>query len=81
MIIDDIKNALGITGDDQDSTLSLYIQAIKDYMVSAGVSYETVESDKAIGCIIAGVTDTWQYGGGEIKLSPFTKERIIQLRG
>lgn len=75
-----VKNALGITSTAQDDTLRVYIDGMKDYMKSAGVSSEVVEDKISYGAIIAGVTDTWNYGGGEINLSPYTKERIIQLK-
>ncbi|MBR0038952.1 MAG: hypothetical protein IJP71_02985 [Lachnospiraceae bacterium] len=75
-----VKNALGITSTVQDDTLKVYIDGMKDYMKSAGVPSEVVGDKMSYGAIVAGVTDTWNYGGGEIKLSPYTKERIIQLK-
>lgn len=80
MLIDKVKSAIGITGNDQDETIQVYIDSIKSYMKSAGVSDSVVESDIACGAIVSGVIDTWQYGSGAINLSPFTKERIIQLK-
>lgn len=79
-ILSKVKNALGITSTAQDDTLRVYIDGMKDYMKSAGVPPEVVEDKMSYGAIVAGVTDTWNYGGGEIKLSPYTKERIIQLK-
>ena len=79
-LLSKVKNALGITSTAQDETLRVYIDGMKDYMKSAGVSSEVVKDKMSYGAIIAGVTDTWNYGGGEIKLSPYTKERIIQLK-
>lgn len=75
-----VKNALGITGTTQDETLKVYIDGIKDYMKSAGVKSEVVKNKVSYGAIVAGVMDTWNYGSGEISLSPYTKERIIQLK-
>ena len=79
-ILDKVKNAIGITGDGQDETISVYIEGIKAYMKSAGVPDSVIESDIACGAIVSGVIDTWMYGSGSINLSPFTKERIIQLK-
>ena len=79
-LLSKVKNALGITSTAQDETLKVYITGIKNYMISAGVLSEVVEDKQSQGAIVAGVTDTWNYGGGEIKLSPYTKERIIQLK-
>ena len=79
-LLSKVKNALGITSTAQDETLKVYIDGMKDFLISAGVSPEVVEDKISYGAIIAGVTDTWNYGGGEIKLSPYTKERIIQLK-
>lgn len=80
LILDKVKSALGIFTEAQDETLNVYIDGIKNYMKSAGVSSEILSDKISIGAIVAGVVDTWQLGGGEIKLSPYTKERIIQLK-
>ena len=79
-ILSKVKNALGITSEAQDETLDVYIDGIKTFMKSAGVSDTVLNSDIASGAIVAGVIDTWNYGSGEVKLSPYTKERIIQLK-
>ena len=79
-LLSKVKNALGITSTAQDDTLRVYIDGMRDYMKSAGVPSEVVEDKMSYGAIVAGVTDIWNYGGGEIKLSPYTKERIIQLK-
>ena len=80
IILTKVKNGLGITSDAQDETLNVFIDGIKAFMKDAGVSDEIIESDDASGVIVSGVIDTWNYGSGEVKLSPFTKERIIQLK-
>lgn len=79
-ILTKVKNALGITSNAQDETLKVYIDGIKTFMKSAGVSDTVLNSDISSGAIVAGVMDTWNYGSGEISLSPYTKERIIQLK-
>ena len=79
-ILSKVKTALGITSTAQNETLQVYIDGIKAYMKSAGVSDTVLDSDIASGAIVAGVIDTWNYGSGEVKLSPYTRERIIQLK-
>lgn len=75
-----VKKGLGITGDYQDETIQIYIEEVKQYMLSAGVSQSVVDSSLSVGTIIRGVSDLWDYGSGSTGLSPYFKERCIQLR-
>ena len=79
-ILSKTKSALGITGNGQDAAIKVYINNICDYMKNAGVVKKTINDSISDGAIISGVIDTWNLGSGSITLSPFTKERIIQLR-
>lgn len=72
--LDDVKNALGITGTDQDATLAVYIQEVESFLSGAGV-HTSVTS----GLIARGVADLWQYGSGEGQLSPYFMQRATQL--
>lgn len=74
-----VKSALGITGTYQDETLTVYIDEVKDYMMSAGVSEDVVNSDVSAGVIARGVTDLWNYNGGAGKLSDYFYQRVSQL--
>lgn len=74
-----VKEALGITGDYQDNTLLFYIEEVKEYLTSAGVSESIIQSKKSVGCICRGVTDLWCYGAGQGKLSEYFMQRAIQL--
>ena len=74
-----IKKGLGITGNYQDETLLFYIDEVKSYMISAGVSKEVCNSSEAVGVIMRGVADLWNYGSGTIKLSEYFIQRLIQL--
>lgn len=74
------KLGLGITGNYQDETLLIYIDEVKEYMLGAGVPEQVVNSKKAIGTIIRGVSDLWDYGSGKTSLSPYFYERVNQLR-
>ncbi|KGM09442.1 MULTISPECIES: phage head-tail connector protein [Bacteria] len=74
-----VKTALGITSDYMDDLLSVYIDEVKQYMLGAGVDPMVVESEKSTGCIIRGVADLWNYGKGDATLSPYFRERVVQL--
>lgn len=74
-----VKSALGITGTYQDETLTVYIDEVKEYMVSAGVPKAVVDSDVSAGVIARGVTDLWNYNGGGGKLSDYFYQRVSQL--
>lgn len=71
-----VKAALGITGTYQDETLTVYMDEVKEYMVSAGVPKKVVDSDVSAGVIARGVTDLWTGGG---KLSDYFYQRVSQL--
>lgn len=74
-----IKAGLGITGDYQDEALQFYIDEVKAFMRSAGVSESVVNSSEAVGVIMRGVADLWNYGSGSVKLSEYFIKRMIQL--
>lgn len=73
-----VKTALGITGDYQDDTLLLYIQEVKNYLISSGVPFDVIESDISTGVIARGVSDIWNYSGG--RFSPYFYQRAVQLK-
>ncbi len=75
-----IKIGLGITGTFHDDALKLYIDESKFFMADAGVPESVIESDAAIGCIMRGVADLWNYGAGNAKLSDYFRMRVLQLR-
>lgn len=77
--LDLVKKALGITGEYQDDTLKIYIDEVKAYMVSAGVSEAVINSTVSAGVIARGVTDLWSYGSGTGKLSDYFYQRVTQL--
>lgn len=74
-----IKDAIGITGNYQDDTLLPYVEDVKDYMKSAGVSEEIIEANSSVGVIARGVMDLWNYNAGAGKLSQYFYERLCQL--
>ena len=75
-----IKNGLGITGTYQDETLKIYIDEVKSYLSDAGVKSNVLDSSASVGVIIRGVSDLWNYGSGNGKLSEYFIQRAIQLR-
>lgn len=74
-----VKNALNITGEFQDPVLLEYIREIKEYLLDAGVPEERVNSSAVVGVLSRGVSDLWNYGSGSGTLSPYFRERVIQL--
>ena len=70
-----VKNALGITGDYQDDTLSEYVDEVVAFLEDAGVSASNITS----GVVARGVSDLWSYGSGDGKLSEYFLQRAAQL--
>lgn len=73
--LDDVKSALGITGNYQDDTLQVYVDEVIDFMKDAGVSASNITP----GVVARGVSDLWNYGAGEGKLSQYFIWRVSQL--
>lgn len=78
-ILKRVKDGLGITGDFQDDTLKIYISDVQFFMKDAGVPDSVINSTAAVGCIVCGVSDLWNYGSGSVKFSEFFKQRVVQL--
>lgn len=70
-----VKNALGIQGTYQDSTLTEYIDEVVSFLVDAGIK----ESNITSGIVSRGVSDLWNYGSGDGKLSEYFMQRATQL--
>lgn len=77
--LDTVKSMLGVTGNYQDTTMRAYIDEVKEYLLSAGVAKDTVDAPTSAGIIARGVADLWNYGAGAGELSPYFRERAIQL--
>ena len=71
----DVKKALGITGDYLDGTLTEYINEVLSFLNAAGVPTNKITS----GIVARGVSDLWNYGGAEGKLSEYFVQRAAQL--
>ena len=74
-MLDGVKNALGIVGDYQDDTLTEYINEVVAFLKDAGVKEQNI----TIGVVARGVSDLWNYGAGEGKLSSYFMQRATQL--
>lgn len=77
-IIKAVKLARGMTGtfEAQDNQLSMEIDDVISYMVSAGVPKEVANSEASAGVIARGIEDI-KYNGG--KLSDYFYQRVGQL--
>lgn len=73
--LDDVKKALGITGNYQDDTIQVYYDDVNAFVVDAGVPAKHITA----GLIARGVSDLWNYGGAEGKLSEYFVQRVTQL--
>lgn len=74
-----VKTALGISGDYQDDTLTIYIEEVIEELIDSGVARSIAESNAAVGCIALGVNDLWNYSSGGVKHSDYFYKRMIQL--
>jgi hypothetical protein len=73
--LEQVKAALGIVGNYQDATLQIYFDEAVDFLKDAGVS----EANITAGVVARGVSDLWNYGAGDGKLSPYFMQRAAQL--
>ena len=76
-ILTAVKAALGVTGTFTDTTISVYIDDVVDFMRGAGVSAALITASP--GVIARGVSDLWDNDGGNVKYSPAFHERVAQL--
>lgn len=74
-MLSQVKILLGITGSYQDDTINGYIIEVKDFLIEAGVPKQYIVA----GVIARGVSDLWNYGAGEGKLSEYFMQRATQL--
>lgn len=74
-MLEKVKNALGITGDYLDPTLTEYVDEVIAYLKGAGVK----ESSITTGIVARGVSDLWNYGNGSGQLSDYFMQRATQL--
>lgn len=75
-LLQSVKNALNITGDYHDSSLTVYINEVKRYLASVDVPTAVLCTDAVEGIVALGVDSLRETGA----LSAYFKERAIQLR-
>ena len=73
--LDNVKAALNITGCYQDPTIQLYLDEVFGFLTESGVK----SADITTGLVARGVSDLWNYGGAEGKLSEYFMQRAAQL--
>lgn len=73
--LDNVKAALNITGCYQDPTIQLYMDEVVGFLTESGVK----SADITTGLVARGVSDLWNYGGAEGKLSEYFMQRAAQL--
>ena len=70
-----VKNAMNITGEDQDDALTEWINEVVGFCTDAGVAPANISA----GLVARGVIDLWDYGSGKGQLSEYFKMRVTQL--
>lgn len=79
-ILQKIKNLLGMgTNTANDDILLDLINVVKLDMFDSGVSKSVINSQSAIGTIVRGVIDNWNYGSGA-NYSTMYINGVIKLR-
>ena len=74
-LLPSVKLALNVTGSYQDDPIAEYIDEVVAFLKDAGV----VASKITPGIVARGVSDLWQYGATEGKLSSYFLQRAAQL--
>lgn len=74
-LLDSVKLSLNITGDYQDNTIAQYIDEVVAFLKDAGVAPSKITP----GIVARGVSDLWDYGAGQGKLSEYFLQRAAQL--
>lgn len=74
-MLEKVKKGLGVTGTDLDATLGEYIAEVVAFLIDAGIP----ENNITAGLVTRGVSDLWNYGAGEGKLSEYFMQRATQL--
>lgn len=77
MMLEQVKQGLGITGTYQNNTIQTYIDEVVSFLTEIGISNATIQAN--VGIVIRGVSDLWNYGSGSTGLSPYFIQRATQL--
>ena len=82
MLVESVKDYLGITTDDEDvnRNISIKSEAVKNYLVKAGAKIdENNYSEEVIACIATGVNDLLNNKAGDTKFSPAFNMLAMQI--
>lgn len=78
-VLEEVKKALGITGEYLDGTLTVYMHEVMQYLGDAGIHDDVLFSSASVGIIARGVCDLWNYGSAGGVLSQYFMQRAAQL--
>ena len=79
-MLEAVKTNIGQEGNEHiNGIFRGYIKEVQEYLQDAGVPSTVTHSEACEGIISRGVSDLWDYGAGNAKLSPYFKERAAQL--
>lgn len=78
-ILTKVIKALGLTEAYHKEIIRVFFDDVKFYLFGAGIEANVIFSSASVGAFIRGVSDLWNYGTGGASLSPYFKERVIQL--
>lgn len=78
-MLEKVKALLGITGTYQDTAINGWIKEVQQFLIDGGVPAEIATAETSVGVIARGVSDLWNYGAGDGKLSPYFIQRAVQL--
>lgn len=78
-ILTAVIKGLGLTETYHKDIIKPFLGDVKFYLSDAGIAAKVILSSASVGVFIRGVSDLWNYGSGGASLSPYFKERVIQL--
>ena len=78
-ILKKVIRSLGLTEAYHKDVIEPFLNDVKFYLLDAGVNSDVILSSASVGVFTRGVSDLWNYGSGGASLSPYFKERVIQL--
>lgn len=78
-LLSKVIKALGLTTEYHSEVIRPFFDEVKFYLSDAGIRADVILSSASVGLFIRGVSDLWNYGAGNANLSPYFKERVIQL--
>lgn len=75
LTLESVMTAIGITGNYQTDVVRSYYDEVIEFLKDSGVAEENI----TLGLVARGVSDLWNYGAGDGKLSPYFYQRAAQL--